>query len=378
MTPASSFSGYAARLRQFMAQSLAGAPRMQSTQDEAFNELALELFALQFAHNAAYRTWCDARRVSPSTISHWSEIPAFPASGFKELEVTNLPEMERTHVFHSSGTSEQRPSRHFHNAESLALYEASVLAWFRACLLGDVSRKVNFLMLTPTAVQAPHSSLVHMFETLRREFGSDSSVFCGGIDASGAWSSEYDRVIAAMQTALEWNTPVMLMGTAFNYVHLLDQMSEQGQNLHLPAGSRILETGGYKGRSRVLPKSELHELITERLGVEPQDILCEYGMSELSSQAYDIETRENSDASHAARHFRFPPWTRACVLSPETGREVEEGQTGLIRIYDLANARSVLAVQTEDLGIRRGHGFELLGRAVDAEPRGCSLMAASH
>jgi hypothetical protein len=33
----------------------------------------------------------------------------------------------------------------------------------------------------------------------------------------------------------------------------------------------------------------------------------------------------------------------------------------------------VMAVQTEDLGIRRGKGFELVGRAVQTESRGCSL-----
>ena len=62
-------------------------------------------------------------------------------------------------------------------------------------------------------------------------------------------------------------------------------------------------------------------------------------------------------------------------MSPETGREVGDGETGLLRVFDLANVYSVLAVQTEDLAIRRGGGFELIGRAELAEPRGCSLMA---
>ena len=48
-----------------------------------------------------------------------------------------------------------------------------------------------------------------------------------------------------------------------------------------------METGGYKNRSRSMPKAELHALITERLGVPAENIICEYGMSELSSQAYD-------------------------------------------------------------------------------------------
>lgn len=100
-------------------------------------------------------------------------------------------------------------------------------------------------------------------------------------------------------------------------------------------------------------------------------------MSELSSQAYDLKLVV-PDMAEPAREgvFHFPPWARARIVSPETGREVADGETGLIRVFDLANLHSVLAVQTEDIGIRRGDGFELLGRAAVSEPRGCSLMSA--
>jgi hypothetical protein len=138
----------------------------------------------------------------------------------------------------------------------------------------------------------------------------------------------------------------------------------------------VIETGGYKGRSRELAKGELHRLISERLGVPAPHIVCEYGMSELSSQAYDITASSARPASPVTRHFHFPPWARAQVISPETGREVADGETGLLRVFDLANVFSVMALQTEDLAVRRGTGFELLGRARLAEPRGCSLMAA--
>jgi len=62
------------------------------------------------------------------------------------------------------------------------------------------------------------------------------------------------------------------------------------------------------------------------------------------------------------------------VISPETGREVADGETGLLQVFDLANVFSVQAIQTEDLAVRQGSGFELIGRATAAEPRGCSLM----
>jgi hypothetical protein len=167
---------------------------------------------------------------------------------------------------------------------------------------------------------------------------------------------------------------LFLLGTAFNFVHLLDHLTERRQSYELPAGSRVLETGGYKGRSRSMPKETLHGLLAGRLGVPADRIVCEYGMSELSSQAYDSAIGPSRITFHASRVFHFPPWARARIVSPETGREVAEGETGLIQVFDLANAWSVLAIQTEDLGVRRGRGFELLGRATAAEPRGCSLL----
>ncbi len=138
-----------------------------------------------------------------------------------------------------------------------------------------------------------------------------------------------------------------------------------------------METGGYKGRSRVLEKEALHRLISDHLGLAPAHIICEYGMSELSSQAYDSAPGPSRITPHALRRFRFPPWARVQIISPETGLEVGEGETGLIRVLDLANVYSVMATQTEDLGIRRGDGFTLVGRAALAEPRGCSLMPAT-
>ena len=134
-----------------------------------------------------------------------------------------------------------------------------------------------------------------------------------------------------------------------------------------------METGGYKGRSRELPKAALHADLSRRLGLPLSGIICEYGMSELSSQAYDLA----ADAQNPLdRLFRFPPWCRFQIIDPETGRPCPERSPGLLRILDLANVASVIAVQTEDLAIQRGDGFELIGRAAKAEARGCSLMTA--
>jgi hypothetical protein len=390
----SELANFAARLRGFISAS----PRSCASRSAGrtrcceghFNALALELFSLQFVHNIAYRRICESRGVTPQAVNHWKQIPAVPTGSFKELTMTCLPPAQWTNVFHSSGTTDSRPSRHFHSAESLALYEASLWPWFRAHLLPDWQSAICNLqsaMLTPPPAAVPHSSLVHMFEVVQREQGSDHYAFVGRVADDGAWTLDFDATLEVLRGACDSETPLMLLGTAFSFVHLLDRLAEQNLWFRLPPGSRVMETGGYKGRSRNLPKVELHTLIMQRLGVPPSHILCEYGMSELSSQAYDRVTgvgcrvtRNKNVARHpspATRHFHFPLWARAQITSPETGLEVGESQTGLIRVFDLANVWSVMAVQTEDLGIRRGDGFELLGRTALAEPRGCSLMAVN-
>jgi hypothetical protein len=344
-------------------------PDFQQGMEIEFNGMALMLFTLQFEHNTAYRKLCQARNISPDSVHRWTQIPAVPTAAFKELEISCLPPEKRTAVFHSSGTTTQKPSRNFHNAESLAVYEASLLAWFQH----HASPTKNLLALTPPLAQAPNSSLVHMFETVRKHFGAPEKSLCGNLNPDGSWNLDSDMTIESLENSCRAGEPVLILGTAFSFVHLLDFLAAKDLKFALPPGSRVMETGGYKNRSRALPKAELHALITERLGVPGSHILCEYGMSELSSQAYAGESRVEGRGS---RGFQFPPWARVRIVSPETGREVNEGETGLLRIFDLANVFSVMAIQTEDLAIRRLDGFELVGRAETAEPRGCSLMTA--
>jgi len=246
-----------------------------------------------------------------------------------------------------------------------------------------------------------------MFETIRRALGANESAFLARIGSDGGWTLDLERTTVVLKQFVQNKPPVLLLGTAFSFVHLLDYLAAQNLRFQLPPGSCTLETGGYKGRSREVPKSELHALMTDRLAIAPEQIISEYGMSELSSQAYARASdesritprprhlpsaicplpsasnapqitrplrRRDTGATHSS-HFLFPPWARTQIISPETGREVGEGETGLIRVFDLANVYSVMAIQTEDLGIRRANGFELLGRSIPAEPRGCSLMA---
>src|SRR5581483_4276135 len=147
--------------------------------------------------------------------------------------------------------------------------------------------KLQSVILTPTPGAAPRSSLVHMFELVRRRRQEPVESFHGRVAADGSWTLDFERTTKTLRSAERNGAPQMLLGTAFGFVHLLDFWAENKREFRLPPGSRVMETGGYKGRSRTVPKPELHALISHRLGIPESRLVSEYGMSELSSQAYD-------------------------------------------------------------------------------------------
>jgi hypothetical protein len=162
-----------------------------------------------------------------------------------------------------------------------------------------------------------------------------------------------------------------IVGTAFAFVHLIDALEEQGLRLDLPSGTRVMETGGFKGRSRELTRDALHEAIEAYLGVPRERILNQYGMCELGSQFYEPSLRLGR-VSHVKV---VPPWVRTRVVDPASMRDVRDGEIGMLVHYDLANTGSVIAVETSDAGRVIEGGFEVLGRLPGAEARGCSLAA---
>lgn len=322
----------------------------------AFEAVARELFAFQYEHCAPYRAYCERLGRTPDTVTDWREIPAVPTRAFKDFTLTCFPVEEAVAEFHTSGTTSGRPGRHFFR--TLALYDAAIPEPFAAVLVEPNYQPLPMLLLAPSPAEAPHSSLSYMLEQLRRRYGScDSEYF-----VQGGWL-ETERLVRRLCEAQWSQQPVMLLGTAFAFVHLLDHCERENLTFALPGGSRVMETGGYKGRSRELPAAELHRQITARLGVEW--LVNEYGMTELSSQFY----------SRAGERKCVSRWTRVTVINPRTGQPAKDGEVGLIRVLDLANVWSVACIQTDDLGRSSDDGFEVLGRATDAEARGCSLVA---
>jgi hypothetical protein len=324
--------------------------------ERKWSELCWEIFSAQYGRIPALKRLCIGRNSPPRTFRSWKETPAVPQQLFKreKLYCAGLP--EPTAIYETSGTTTGQPGRQ--HLLSTDIYRAVSTEGARRI---GLFANIHFLhFLAPPPVEAPHSSLSAMFGFWRNHLSEKRGKF---------WvrknSIDFASLRETLAAQIKRGEPVGIAGTAFSFVHLIDAWAHLPA-LRLPRGSWLLETGGFKGRSREVAKAELYAQLARVFTVADDAIWNEYGMSELSSQAY---ARGTTGLHHT------PPWARVLVVDPATGREVRVGQSGLVRWFDLANTDSVFALQTLDVAERTPEGFRLIGRLPRTEPRGCSLSA---
>jgi hypothetical protein len=334
---------------------------------EPFDALACDLARFQAKHVEGYRRLCAARGVDVDSLARASDAPAVPTDAFKMARVAAFPPGEARAVFRTSGTT--IGARGEHAMRDVATYDAAALAFGRAALThGLPAGRVPVLVLGPTPVAAPDSSLTHMLALFVRELGAPASpeetylVDADGIIDLGAFD-------ARVAPAIVRDEPVLVLGTSFAFVHLLDALGDD--TFRLPPRSRVMQTGGFKGKSREVDASTLRAEIARVFHLGERAVVAEYGMTELSSQFYEW-TLDDASARHGV--YVEPPWARVVPVDPESLAPVAEGAVGIARIEDLMNVDSAFAVLASDR-VRRvdASRFELLGRAPGAAPRGCSI-----
>jgi hypothetical protein len=322
--------------------------------DAAFDDLALRIFEHQLRYNAPYARYCAAKGVTLDRMPRsWQEIPAVPAAAFKEAALAAFDIARAALAFETSGTTQGRGGRHF--METPALYDAALLAGFDRFMLPDGAR-LRYLNLVPNPHERPNSSLGYMMGRVAERRGAGAT----GWYLRGE-TLLVDDFFRDVRDAAAEAQPVCIVATAFSLVAALDAAGERGVSFALPGGSRIMETGGFKGRTRALSRQELYARAISCFGVPEDRIVSEYGMTELTSQYY---------------RGAGPTWLRGRAVASD-GSTLPDGVAGALVHVDLANRSSCVAIRTEDLGARYRGRIELLGRDEGAELRGCSLDAES-
>lgn len=304
---------------------------------EEFESRALELFHYQAERCAPYAEWVRLMGIVPEQVERVEQIPFVPVELFKTQRFYS-GEGEPAKVFTSSNTGGTTPSRHY--MASLENYEeAFVRGWEH--FYGDVSGW-SFYGLLPSYLERDGSSLIYMVDGLIRRGR-------GG----GFYLYDHEKLLADVAAD---SGPKVLIGVTYALLDLAERCPDLGECV-------VMETGGMKGKRKELSKSELHEVLTKSFGVEC--IHSEYGMAELTSQAY----------STGEGVFRTPDWMRVLVRDTADPTAVKGCGRGGINIVDLASRDSVAFIATGDVGtVAEDGSFKIEGRIAHSDIRGCNLL----
>lgn len=333
--------------------------KAKDSSEEAFNDLALQLFRYQYTNNTPFQMYCRQKGKTPRMVRNWKDIPAVPINAFKELTLSCEDPEQSEDVYMTSGTTKGIRGKHYH--PTLEVYNQSMLKNFKDRFMKGHDR-IKMGILFPTEEEMPNSSLSHYLALAFKEYGtSDSQYF---VNDQGL---QVEELLFALEQAEKSGQPFALLGASFSFVHLFDELQARGRSFRLPSGSRILDTGGFKNKSKELDLETFYTQLSTLLGVEKSDCINMYGMTELSTQFYD------NGNSMVPSVKSGPHWIRTRVINPLTGEDVAKGEKGVLVHCDLANFNSVTTILTEDLGVEKEEGFLLLGRVQGAEAKGCSI-----
>lgn len=307
--------------------------------DCEFSDMALALFRFQAKRCEPYRRYIELLGINPDEVQQIEDIPFLPIELFKSHTIycgESSPEV----VFTSSSTSGQTPSRH--PMAHISIYEQTFTEAFRT-FYGDPAQYGIYALL-PSYLQRKGSSLVYMADRLIADAGS-----------GGFYLNDYEKLITDIKAD---SKPKILLGVSYALWDLAEKYSPQLNN------TIVMETGGMKGYREEIPKSELHRILCEGFGVT--HIHSEYGMAELTSQAY----------SAGEGIFRAPRWMKIMVRDINDPFEIlPDGSRGGVNIIDLANIYSCAFIETQDVGKTFTDGtFTIEGRIDRSEIRGCNLL----
>ena len=310
---------------------------------------------------------------SPAVASYWKRNEprlGIPDRAFRGESLYWFAEQPPARTFRTSGTtSPQARGQAHYSPMGLELLRLTIVEHARRRIIGDLDRPA-ILRFVPDERAAPEVIMAYGMGVIASELGDPdaSAVVIGprGVDFT-LLGDRLQRAVSAQQ-------PVVLIGGSFAFVNVCDHLSAEGKRWQLPAGSRMIDAGGFKGRSRELSVDRLRAAVGDVLGVAPDRCCNLFGMTELASQLYDgadVPMGPLAERPKAGTAFIEPR-----VRDVSTMSCIGAGP-GLLEVADLCILDRPYCVLTGDLAIASPEGVAITGRAERGETRGCSLSLDS-
>ena len=311
-----------------------------------FEDLCHQVFQYQAKNNKVYNQYLNLLGKDISAISSIDDIPLLPISLFKDLMI-KTGNWKEEKIFLSSGTTSSIRSKSY--LRSADWYNRIASQIFESV---TGIKNVYILALLPSYIENGQSSLVHMVDHWMYKYNQGKKPF---------YTFDFEGLFEQLNAALmAGQRKILLIGVSFALIDFCEKYGLDSEKIE------IMFTGGMKNKDKELTVPEIARTI--RRSFPSSKIWSEYGMTELTSQAYAREDGE----------FRCGP-TMWVVFKEITDpmsscRAMKTGQLGVI---DLANIDTLSFILTEDIGRTTTNGFHILGRMDNSDIRGCNLLYLS-
>lgn len=309
--------------------------------------------------------------VRPIDVGGGVSLPFIPIRCFRLMNVSSFPDTDLAaplmQVFRSSGSTQSVRATHYLGPAGWMAYQQSSVEGFRdACGRLGISTTSTIVSLVPSREQWPESSLAAMIALWK-----DSGLDVHYVDVEASPESLFNFFNTQKGTK---NESYVIFGTSLHILSVAQWHADGaggGAKAFINCKNvAVFDTGGSKGRTVNVQAEDLQRLIKCWVSDETNlKLVSEYGMCELTSQAYTASAPHNNV-------FQCSPTLRSYVIRSDLKRVSPHEEVGFLAFVDLANSDSWPCIITEDLGHTlnaANRSFALRGRAPDATVKGCSL-----
>jgi hypothetical protein len=342
---------------------------------ESLNEVAKH----HFENCEEYRNFCKNNNFDPYELDiEIEKYPFLPVNIFKTLRLVSVKEEKVVKELQSSATTSGVPSRVYLDQETSrrqTMASSSVLGNFlysqrHKFFILDSNPVTDFIPEMTARVAATRGFLMLAKEYEYFMTNEENGKLKLNLDKFIKRSREYIKI---RDSQVGSNPQLTIFGFTFIvYEFVVKPLLESNISLNLK-GVKLAHIGGWKKLidKKVTPQ-KFKEDIYKTLGILPEDVIDFYGFTEQMGIVYGEDEFGKIT----------PAYSEIIIRDINTLEPVEDGQEGFIQtISPIFTSYPGISVLTEDIGRicsrleprsgRQGTSFEILGRAKEAEIRGC-------
>jgi len=312
---------------------------------------------------------CHLASTNSSTVrDYWGMTEVgrgIPDAAYKTSAPYHFRDSTPARTFYTSGTTAGARGRASYSDRGMELMRLSILASARRRITAGLDRPA-VIRLVPPESAAPHMVMAYGMDLIATELG-DAALSAVVVGAHGVDLALLQRVL---ERTTDRGVPAVLLGGSLTYASVCETLERRGVRFALPAGSRVVDAGGFKGAKTAVGAAALRALICRTFGIPDTDVLNLFGMTELASQLYDVSAiAVGPDGARPKGGLAF---VEPRVLDPVSEDLLEVGP-GVLEVRDLCIIDRPPALLTGDMAVATPAGVAITGRVERGQRRGCSL-----